>query len=285
MKPGRWSPSRTRGKTLRSCHESPAAPTIASRANAGSRPARWPAPRASAVAAAMTATSRLLTSLATRPSPTGPQWMRRAGSPMASRAGAARSSAPGVAAAHDGQRPGLGPRLARRSPGSRGRRRRARAQSAASSRATDGAIVLISTSTGGGAAAASSPATTSRTSCESVTQEQPRSAPSAASATEAAERGGEVSRARGRTGVERRTSWPAAARLRIIPEPIRPAPTKPIRTGPRYRREGGRRDEGRPDARPRYRGSDAQEARDAVPERLEPPNCRAGAVGRPSGAA
>ena len=94
VKPGRWSPASTRGKWLRSCHESPVAPMTTSRASAGSRPARWPAPRASAVPAAITATSRLLTSLATRPRPTSPQWVRRSGSPMASSAGAARASAP-----------------------------------------------------------------------------------------------------------------------------------------------------------------------------------------------
>ncbi len=47
-------------------------------------------------------------------------------------------------------------------------------------------MVLISTRAGGGEPALSTPATTSRTSSESVTQEQARSAPSAASATEEA---------------------------------------------------------------------------------------------------
>ena len=95
MKRGSWSPSSTRGKRLRSCQESDVAPISASRQRAGSRPARCAVPSASAVEAEITAASAFPTSLATRPSPTGPQWVRRSGSPMASRAGAARRSASG----------------------------------------------------------------------------------------------------------------------------------------------------------------------------------------------
>ena len=106
------------------------------------------------------------------------------------------------------------------------------AQRAARSRATAGAMVLISTSRGAGAAAPSIAVTTSTTSGESVTQEQAISAPLTASAMDAATVTGRPS-ARDGVRVNSRTSCPAAARLRIMPEPMRPAPTKPMTTRPR----------------------------------------------------
>ena len=93
VNPGRWSPASTRVKRCSSCHEAPVAPSTTRRSSTGSTPARWPRPSASAVPAAIVATMRLLTSLATSPAPTGPQWARRDGSPIASRAGSARRRA------------------------------------------------------------------------------------------------------------------------------------------------------------------------------------------------
>src|SRR5207344_332975 len=67
------------------------------------------------------------------------------------------------------------------------------------------------------------------------------------------------------------------ARFRTIPEPISPAPTKPIRTRATIPAGGGEKEvRAVPTLDLVERRSDAQEARDAVPERREPPNCRAG---------
>ena len=155
---------------------------ITSRARAGSRPARWPTPSASAVDAAIVATSMLFTSFATRPRPTPPQWTRLAGSPIASSAGAARSSAAASPPAITASVPAAAPTGPPLTGQSRYETPRA-AHRPARSRATAGAMVLISTSTGGGEGAASMASTTSTTSGESVTHEHARSAPSTASAT------------------------------------------------------------------------------------------------------
>ncbi len=146
-------------------------------------------------------TSRLPTSFATSPRPTGPQWKRLAGSPDRVEGRRGPREGVGVAAAHDRERPLVrsGRPAAHRAvevgdP--------APAHSSASSRATAGAIVLSSTSTGGGADAASMPSTTSRTSSESVTHEQARSAPVDGLGHRGDEDGGKIGGAGGRPSVE-----------------------------------------------------------------------------------
>ena len=200
MKPGSCSPSRIRGKRLRSCQESPEERISTSRASAGieARPAdrrRGPRPWRGGDRGHQ---GMLFTSFATRPSPTGPQcdaaWRGRP-----SRRARGRPGLQGPAAsppAHDGQGAGGRPRRPAAHRAVEVGDARGSRTASASSRATAGAMVLISTRTGGGVAGlAACPPTTARPRPgESVTQEHARSAPSTASAIEPATTAGRPSR-------------------------------------------------------------------------------------------
>ena len=206
---------------------------------------------------------RLFTSLATRPRPASPQWMRFAGSPMASSTGVTRSRA-------SGSPPTMTARVPASAPGGpplRGQSRYAtprRRQSSANARATAGAMVLVSTITGGGVDAESIAPTTSRTSSESVTHDMPTSAPSTAAAMDSARRAG-TPLTRSGCRAYRRTVCPAASRLRTMPAPMRPAPTKPISIAPLYRRRRAPSGEGRQALHPGQRGSRTRQARAVCP--------------------
>ena len=163
-------------------------PPTASRIAAGSAPSFEPSTSASASPPKITATSTWLQAFAICPAPAAPTWVTR--EPSTSKTGRARSTAGGLAADHDRERPLAGADVAT------GDRRveevdAARRRRPASSRASAGETVLMSTTSEPGRAAAiapSGPPSTSRTAASSLTIEITTSASAATAAGPSAAR-------------------------------------------------------------------------------------------------